>query len=398
MIPHQPYSRRDFLQTSLGALAVSTAVPAFGQAPVKLRAAVIGHTGFGDYGNGLDQAAAQHPAIQLVAVADADPAGLQRAKVRLNVPNAYEDYRLMLEKEKPDLVVICPRHTGQHHAMALAALRAGAHICVERPFTTTLVEADEILAVAQAAKRRVAVNYQLRLQPSVQWLLKQAKAGAFGRLVEMQAFGKGGQRAGGEDLAIFAISQFDIMRAFAGDVLFCSATVMTDDRDMVVADARIPADNIGPVAGTALTSEFYFERGIRGTFVTRSTAARTVKKPVDRWSMNIRFMNEVFRINTDLPCELFILKNGEWKSTGRSDEWALTPGAPVVESTPNLLVDSAAPVVVDVVAAIQESREPVVSGTDGVKALEMVMAVYQSTLQEKRIHFPLKTRTHPLAP
>jgi predicted dehydrogenase len=397
MIPHQSYSRRGFLQTSLGALAV-TAAPAFGQAPVKLRAVVIGHTGFGDYGNGLDQAAAQHPSIQLVAVADADPAGLQRAKVRLNVPNAYQDYRLMLEKEKPDLVLICTRHTGQHHAMALAALRAGAHLCVERPFTTTLVEADEILALAHAGKRQIAVNYQLRLQPSIQWLLKQAKAGTFGRLVEMQAFGKGGQRAGGEDLAIFAISQFDIMRAFAGEARFCNGVVITEGREMVLADAKIPADNIGPVAGTSLSSEFYFERGIRGTFVSRSTAARTVQKPMDRWNMNIRFLNEAFRINTDLPCELFMLKNGEWKPTGRSDEWILPPAAPDVNSTSNLLVDSAAPVIADLVAAIQENREPVVSGTDGVKALEMVMAVYQSTLQEKRIHFPLKTRTHPLAP
>jgi predicted dehydrogenase len=57
----------------------------------------------------------------------------------------------MLEKEKPDLVCIAPRCTDEHHEMAQAALRVGAHVYLEKPITQTLAESDELLALADRA-------------------------------------------------------------------------------------------------------------------------------------------------------------------------------------------------------------------------------------------------------
>jgi len=60
------------------------------QAPY--RAAVIGRTGRGDYGHGLDVAMASQPKLTLVAVADEDPKGLAAAARRLKVDKTYADY------------------------------------------------------------------------------------------------------------------------------------------------------------------------------------------------------------------------------------------------------------------------------------------------------------------
>ena len=85
------------------------------------RVAVIGHTGRGDYGHGLDEVWLEVPNAEIVAVADADKPGLAKAAKKLKVDRAYADYRQMLERERPEIVSIAPRWIDEHHAMALAA-------------------------------------------------------------------------------------------------------------------------------------------------------------------------------------------------------------------------------------------------------------------------------------
>ena len=60
------------------------------------REAVIGRTGRGDYGHGLDLALLGHPRLQVVAVADEDKDGRAAAAKRLGVAHAYGDYRTMV--------------------------------------------------------------------------------------------------------------------------------------------------------------------------------------------------------------------------------------------------------------------------------------------------------------
>jgi predicted dehydrogenase len=99
------------------------------------KAAVIGHTGAGDYGHGVEHVFKGLPNVSLVAVADADDAGRAKAKAASGAARDYADYREMLGKEKPDLVAIGTRWATEHHAMAVAALQAGAHLYLEKPFT-----------------------------------------------------------------------------------------------------------------------------------------------------------------------------------------------------------------------------------------------------------------------
>src|SRR5690349_18114136 len=142
-------TRRQFLahSTGLAALAAlsSRAAEALAGTLPPFRAAIIGHTGYGNYGHSHDLIFNGREDVNLIAVADADAAGRSQATARSHALRSYADYRQMLEKEKPNLVCIAPRWTDEHHAMAKAALQAGAHLYVEKPFTQTLAEADELL-------------------------------------------------------------------------------------------------------------------------------------------------------------------------------------------------------------------------------------------------------------
>ena len=97
-----------------------------------LKAAIIGHTGAGDYGHGIERIFAGLPNVSVVAVADPDAAGRAKAKATAGAARDYADYHAMLGEEKPDLVAIAPRWATEHHAMSMAALEAGAHLYLEK--------------------------------------------------------------------------------------------------------------------------------------------------------------------------------------------------------------------------------------------------------------------------
>ena len=94
----------------------------------KYRAGVIGRTGRGNYGHGLDRVYLEMDEVEIVAVADDNPEGLKEAGKRLGTSNLYADYQEMLKKEKFDIVSVCPRWVAPHHDMVLAVAEAGACI------------------------------------------------------------------------------------------------------------------------------------------------------------------------------------------------------------------------------------------------------------------------------
>src|SRR5687767_12089453 len=97
------------------------------------RVAVIGRTGRGDYGHGLDIVWKEVENATIVAVADEDEKGRNEAAKRLGVKNTYADYRQMLEKERPQIVSVCPRFVDCHRDMLLACSEYGSHVFMEKP-------------------------------------------------------------------------------------------------------------------------------------------------------------------------------------------------------------------------------------------------------------------------
>ncbi|HEX3872388.1 MAG TPA: Gfo/Idh/MocA family oxidoreductase, partial [Pirellulales bacterium] len=136
--------RRQFLAVSaLGLAAASRAIAA----TPKLRVAVIGHTGRGNFGHDVDKVWLGEPEVEVVAVADADPTGLAAVQKRLKLDRGFADYRQMLSAARPDIVAVSPRFVDEHHDMILAAIDSGARgIYVEKPFCRTPAEADAIVA------------------------------------------------------------------------------------------------------------------------------------------------------------------------------------------------------------------------------------------------------------
>src|SRR3954451_18819293 len=113
--------------------------------PRTYRVAVIGRTGKGNYGHGLDVVWNAFDNVEVVAVADEDDKGRAAAAARLGVKNAYADYREMLDKEKPQVVSAADRFPDLPRAMVAACARTGASVSLEKPMARPLEEADEMV-------------------------------------------------------------------------------------------------------------------------------------------------------------------------------------------------------------------------------------------------------------
>jgi len=394
-----PWSRRKFLKTSVclaGAAAVESGSLPAGESPSpgKFKAAVIGHTGKGNYGHELDVIFNGRSPIEVVAVADPDAAGRAKAMERCKALREYADYRQMLEKEKPHLVCVAPRWTDQHHAMALAALQGGAHVCLEKPFTQTLAEADDLLAVADKSGLKIAVAHQMRLAPSIQFLKKSINDGALGQLLEIRAHGKQDSRAGGEDMLVLGTHLFDLMRLFAGDALWCTARILQAGREVTPKDARRPTENIGPVIGDEIEAHFAFSNGVNGSFTSRGSYRQTA----GHWGMQLIGTKGTVRILADVYPNVFALKPGDWDTAGKADEWRRLEGDPTLalSASERHFTYANKRLVDDWLESIRAQREPACSGRVAMKSLEMIMAVFQAGVTRERVTIPMTQRQHPL--
>jgi predicted dehydrogenase len=97
----------------------------------------------------------------------------------------YHDYRELLDRERPDLVaVVTPDHL--HTSPVLSAIEFGARgIFCEKPLTTSLGEADQIVAAAASSGVAICVDYTRRWMPEFVEARRQVRSGAIGRLSQI---------------------------------------------------------------------------------------------------------------------------------------------------------------------------------------------------------------------
>ena len=380
-------NRRTFTQSAAAALAGA-------QTGRGYRAAIIGHTGRGNYGHDWDRAFHGFPSVEVLAVADPDDAGRRKAMERSGARREYRDYRQMLDREKPDVVAICPRWLDQRVAMVTAAAEHGAHILLEKPFARDLEDADRMVAAVEKHGVKVQVGHTARPHPVVRQVRRMLREGAIGRLMEMRARGKEDRRAGGEDLMVLGTHCFDLMRLFAGDPRWVFAHVTQGGREADRGLAREGTEPVGPVAGDEVAALFAWEGGAHGYFGSKASDVTAGT----RFGVTLYGSRGVIAVPLGaVPNEpAMILRTESWAMEGGRGGWERIEPPP--DGRDGARESANAMMVADLLDAIARQREPVCGARDGRWAVEMVMGVYQSQLQGGRVAFPLRDRRHPLSP
>jgi predicted dehydrogenase len=178
-------SRRSFLKASAAAGAAIAIPYVLGaEKDKKYRTALIG-TGW--WGMNITREAIKSGECKIVAMCDVDknilnPAAAEVEKLTGIAPVKYKDYRELLEKEKPEIVInATPDHW--HALITIAACKAGADVYVEKPISHTILEGKAMVKAARDTERVVQVGTHRRVSPhciSAHNFLRDGKLGKIG--------------------------------------------------------------------------------------------------------------------------------------------------------------------------------------------------------------------------
>jgi predicted dehydrogenase len=357
----------------------------------KYRAAAIGSTGHGDFGHGLDLALVNLPGVEFVAIADGDPNGLKEAGRRCGVERLYSDYRQMLEAEDIDLVSICMRHAEPHEEVVVHCAKAGKHIYCEKPLATDLARFDRMLAACDEGKVKLAVALPNRASPAIRHAQKLIRDGRLGRLLSLRAQGKCDHRGGGEDLMVLGYHNLDLMCHFAGQPKWAFAQIMEGERDATKDDARPGNEANGSVAGDCVAAMFGFDNQAHGYFQSH----RNLKAGNDRFSLEVHGSEGVIAARSLTDVVLF---QGPSFNPAKPHEWKPIQ-VPDWDALPNKYHWCHQWLLLDLLAAVEEEREPLTGIRNTRWAQEMIQGVYVSHLSRSRVTLPLAEaqRSHPLS-
>ena len=170
-MPSLNLSRRKFLHTSAAAMATSFLSANGLNMAFNAPSYRVGLIGTGWYGKSDLFRLLQVAPVEVIALCDVDQKQLEAAAVMVQkrqksgkTPNLYRHYRQMLANEKLDIVLIgTPDHW--HALQAIDAIRAGAHVYLQKPISVDVLEGEAILKVARDENKVVQIGTQRRSTP-----------------------------------------------------------------------------------------------------------------------------------------------------------------------------------------------------------------------------------------
>jgi len=316
---------------------------------------------------------------KLVAVTSRQEARAKDFATKWGLAFWYTDYRKMVREADVDAVIVnTPHHL--HNKMALEAARAHKHVLVDKPMAVSLREADEMIRVAEEKGVKLGVIFQSRFDSTVRRIKEAVDEGRFGRLIlgeavvewfrEQEYYDDSPWRGswateGGGALINQAIHTIDLLLWIMGppDRLWAQTDTVAhkiEVEDIAAATIRFKNGALGVIQGSTATYPGLPTRlEIHGTRGTAIMEGETLKK----WSLMGEEEEAV-----------------EAEAKGGLQSWARPELVPATNH---------ASLIRDFALSVLEDREPHVSGVEGRKSLELVLAIYQSAKTGRVVTFPL---------
>ena len=331
-------------------------------------------------------AAALANKLEILGLCDIDPTMIEdkMAKFKLDETKVsrYNDYPLMLDEQKPELVSICTE-SGKHAAIALDCIRRGINIIVEKPIALSIEDADRIIEEARKYNVKVCACHQNRFNKSVVKIREAMDQRRFGRLFYGtahirwnrgheyydRASWRGTWEQDGGSLMNQCIHNIDLLRWMMGNEV-TEVFAYTDKlnhpyieaEDLGIALVKFANGSYGIIEGTTdiypkSLEETLYLFGEKGTVKAGGQSVNIIE---------------------------------EWRFADMLDD-AEEVKATYHENPPNVYGFGHTPLFADVIEAIKTDRQPKVTAEDGKRALELVLAIYKSAAEGRPVKLPLET-------
>ena len=308
----------------------------------------------------------------------------------------YADLDEMIGTEDIQVLLVCTPHP-YHVEPAVQAAAAGVHVLVEKPLASSLSDCDQMIAAAKKAQVKLGTICQRRFASPCQRIRRAIDEGKIGRpilgMVHMlgwrdQAYyesdpwrGKWIEEGGGV-LVNQAPHQLDLLQWFMGSIkeLYGMWENLNhpyiEVEDTAIAVIRFQNGGLGNILVSNSQNPALF-----GKVMVHGDNGASIGVQTDGGAMFIAGMttinepplNDVWTV----PGETEML--AEWRKQDTEEFNSVNPMEYYHERQ-----------IEDFLAAVLEDREPLITGEDGRKTVEIFTAIYRSQRDSKPIQFPVQ--------
>lgn len=327
--------------------------------------------------------AAQEAGLSPVGICDILPERMDallaaNAPIPTNIAR-HEDYRRLLDEQRPELVAIATQ-SGAHARIALDCIERGIHVIIEKPIALSMADAYAIVDAAKKHRVKVCACHQNRFNQAVQAMRGALEAGRFGALSHGsvhvrwnrgrayydQAPWRGTWKDDGGCLMNQCIHGIDLLRWMLGDAVEEVYGVTRrrfhdhlQTEDVGLALLTCPSGAVGAVEGTTNVYPKNLEEtlclfGQTGTARLGGTSINHIEV----WDFASEFSQDR---------QLQGLR----------------------ETTKDVYGNGHLPLYMDMIDAIRTDRVPYIDGMAGLRALEIVLAIYKSQHTGLPVRLPL---------
>jgi predicted dehydrogenase len=356
-----------------------------------LRTAIVG---CGKVGHLHAKALSRLSESMFVAVCDTDLQRAQQFAAEYEV-KAYQDVEEMIASSRVESLTVCTPHP-LHAEPAVKAANAGVHVLIEKPLASSLQDCDAILNAAKRSGVKIGTTSQRRFYAPCQRIKRAIEEGKLGRPIlgsvamygwRDQAYYKsdpwrGSWKAeGGGVLVNQAPHQLDLLQWYMGpiDELFGYWDNLNhpyiEVEDTAIAVLRFKNGALGNIVVSNSQNPALYGR----VYVHGSNGA-SVGVQTDGGNMFIAGMSSITEppINDlwTVPGEQELLK--KWQKEDSEFFLSINP----MEYYHQLQIS-------EFLTAVIKSHDPLITGEEGRKTVEIFTALYRSQRDRKPVKFPL---------
>lgn len=309
---------------------------------------------------------------EIVGLADLEESAMAEKDATFKIaPRHYADAREMLVREQPDVVSICTWHLGHATWTIAAAVQHPKAILCEKPMADTLGRAEQMVLACQRNGVKLGVAHQRRFLPAYTLARDLIAEGAIGKVQAIQSFAADG-------LPNYSSHQTDMYRYLLGD----------DECDWVMGNVERKTDRYerSTRIEDCAIGVFHFSGGAVALLLSDVTP--TVYQGaliygsegmINLTTRNLQLLNR----DTGGSWKLYEPDGKFYKVADLGDEFEWHEAG----------ASQAAELADWVEGHIDRFRG---EATNGIKALQMVHAVYESARMHEKVLLPMQTRYNPL--
>jgi predicted dehydrogenase len=318
--------------------------------------------------------------VESISVCDIDEQRLKHCQEKWAIEKGYPDYKELLSNEKPDIAIIAT-WTSTHRDIALYAVETGVKgIVLEKPLAADLEHAHEIVDICKKHNVKLVVNHERRWDPlyiKTKEIITDKRLGnlkfIYGNVL-CQSAPLGSwktvlEKAGGGPMLHDGTHLVDMIRYFAGDIESITGHVKRENPEAAVETTA--AALMHSYDGVTI---FIEAGGMRDYF---------------NFELDLQF--EKGRVKVGNGIKEYYTSETSARYTGFRDL--------VRSEFPSFKRDSDpfSGAIIEVMDAMENDSFPQSSGIDGLKAMEIIFAIYYSAwLDGRKVTLPLKISGHPL--